>query len=85
MDASHTTEQLIGSVNLKPNAKGSFKKTRRFTVEAQTLQDGDGTTGWWTASGIFRAEYLTASGRERGEGGLTNNIEALIAPQFLIS
>jgi hypothetical protein len=78
LEAPYNSETLIGSVSIKPDRSGSFKNPKRFTIAAQTIEDGDKTIGNWGVSGDLNTGSLSAFGLERGPEGLTNNIEALI-------
>lgn len=75
----YDTKHLLGTVTLKPGKNGSYRRPSAFSIAAQTIADGDGTTGMWQVTGQSGDPFFVAVGRETGAGGFLENIEALVS------
>jgi hypothetical protein len=84
LDAPYSNETLLGSISIKPSRSGSFRNQRNFTVEAQSILDGDETQGSWSTAGNMETGYLSGIGLDRGPGGLTTSVDILIGAVPLI-
>lgn len=85
LSAPYNSKTLLGTVNLTPGKNGSLKNPREISIAAQTIDDGDGTSGLWLMSGNPRTGSFHAVGHEYGVGGYIENINALVSVQSPLS